>query len=274
LPYFTDCTTKCSNPDFVVTIPGFEELPLTSNQSLKRAIIDYGPIAVRLVSVGEDLHPGNGKDYPHSVLIIGWNESGQWHIKDSWPGSPSIAYKTINVFNPEFDAEFYKVNYEENGNTISCSGTGCSSVFSSRSYTDNDGDGFYNWGIGPKPTGCPGPCEMDFNDVDPTTIYLDTSYAQVTTPSVSGSDLVCSSGGTFVLNNLPQGFSVSWSLSHPSLFNSPTSGNDTLATIYPKSQYSGDECSFPLLFQIAVAPHNTQKTLPLMALPTVKLISM
>lgn len=194
------------------------------------------------MKVGYELH-GDINDNTHSVLIIGWNDSGQWHIKDSWPGSPSIAYKTINVFNPEFDAKFYKVNYEENGNTISCSGTGCSSVFSSRSYTDNDGDGFYNWGIGPKPTGCPGPCEMDFNDADPTTIFLDNDYNLVSAPYVLGPDSVCSSGGTFVLNNPPSGFSVSWSLSHPLLFNSPTSDKTTSATIYPKSQYSGDECS-------------------------------
>jgi hypothetical protein len=241
-PFYTDCSTMCSNPDFEVNIPGYSEIQISSNENLKKAIIDYGPIAVTLMYVGYELH-GAINDNTHSVLIIGWNDSGQWHIKDSWPGNPSIAYKTINVFNPEFDAKFYKVNYEENGNTISCSGSGCSPVFSSRSCTDDDEDGFYNWGIGPKPTGCPGPCKMDFNDADSTTIFLDNDYNLVSTPYVSGLDLICSSDGTFVLNNLPSGFSVSWSLSHPSLFSTPTSGNDTSATIYPKSQYSGDECS-------------------------------
>ena len=245
-PFFTDCSTICSSPDLEVNIPGYEQLSLNSNQALKRAIIDYGPIAVTLMNVGYELH-GDINDNTHSVLIIEWNDSGQWHIKDSWPGNPSIAFKFINVFNPEFDVKFYKVNYEVNGNTISCSGTGCSSVFSSRSYTDNDGDGFYYWGIGPKPTGCPGPCDMDFNDADPSSIFLDENYEEVDAPFVSGTDLVCSAGNTFALNNLPSGFSASWSLSHPSMFDTPTSGTGTSATLYPKSQYSGDECSITFI---------------------------
>jgi hypothetical protein len=214
---------------------------LSSNQALKRAIIDYGPIIVSAQNIGGVLHAGGGTT-SHSFLIIGWSSSS-WHIKDSWPGDAYIDYVSFNVFDSNYSSTFWRPKYEYNNEIISCSGTGCSSVFSSRSYTDNDGDGFYNWGIGPKPTGCPGPCKMDFNDADPTTIFLDNGYNLVSTPYVSGSDLVCSSGSTFVLNNLPSGFSVSWSLSHPSLFNSPTSGTGTSATIYPKSQYSGDECS-------------------------------
>nr|WP_319269233.1 T9SS type A sorting domain-containing protein [uncultured Draconibacterium sp.] len=83
---------------------------------------------------------------------------------------------------------------------------------------------------------------MDFNDADPTTIFLDANYEEVTTPSATGPDSVCTSGGIFTLKNLPTGFSASWSLSHPSLFNGATNGSGTSATIYPKSQYSGDEC--------------------------------
>ena len=231
----------CSTPDLEVNIPGYERLYLNNAQELKRAIIDYGPIATYLDHSGYELH-GSAGDEAHSVLIIGWNGS-QWHIKDSWPGDEEITYTGIDVFDLGYSAMFYRVKYEDGGSAISCTGSGCSSVFSERSCTDNDGDGFYNWGIGPKPAGCPGPCGMDFNDADSTTIFLDNNYNLVSTPSVSGSELVCTSGGTFVLNNLSPGFSATWSLSHPTLFNSPTSGSGTSATIYPRSQYSGDECS-------------------------------
>jgi hypothetical protein len=176
-PFFrTDCASICPTPSYEVNIPGFEQLSLTTAQALKRAIIDYGPIATYLDNSGQELH-GSAGDEAHSVLIIGWNENDEWHIKDSWPGENRITYTGINVFAQEYDAMFYKVKYENGGSAISCTGSGCSSVFSSRSYTDDDEDGFYYWGIGPKPAGCPGPCKMDFNDADPTTLFLDDNYA-------------------------------------------------------------------------------------------------
>nr|WP_319269231.1 C1 family peptidase [uncultured Draconibacterium sp.] len=51
-PYFTDCSTKCSTPQLVVDIPGYQQLTINTNQELKRAIIDYGPIAVSMVNAG------------------------------------------------------------------------------------------------------------------------------------------------------------------------------------------------------------------------------
>lgn len=41
---------------------------------------------------------------------------------------------------------------------------------------DEDGDGYYNWGIGPKPSSCPSwiPNERDGDDSDPTIHFMDT----------------------------------------------------------------------------------------------------
>lgn len=240
--YFrTDCNNICSSPNYEVNIPGYEQLYLSTTQALKRAIIDYGPIATFLAHSGQELHGSSG-DENHAVLIIGWNGS-QWHIKDSWPGDEEITYTSIDIFAQEFGAMFYRVKYESGGSIITCTGSGCSTVFSSRSYTDNDGDGFYNWGIGPKPAGCPGSCQMDFNDADPDKIFLNSNYVELPTPTVTGSDYACSSGATYQLNNLPSGFSATWSVTNPTLFNDSTSGNGISATLYPKSQYSGDECT-------------------------------
>ena len=245
-PYYTDCSTKCSNPQIEVNTPGFEQILLETDQELKKAIIDYGPIAALLLNSGLELH-GAVEDNSHSVLIIGWNAAGDWHLKDSWPGQPAITFKDIDVFKPEFHSKFYRVKYENEGSVISCSGSGCSNVFSSRSCVDNDGDGFYNWGIGAKPSGFIGPCKMDFNDSDPTKIFLDNDYIELPTPTITrtdnGSDYVCQTGSTFKLNNLPEGFSVSWQVSPSGYFNSPTSGTSITANIYPSTQYSGVECS-------------------------------
>jgi hypothetical protein len=167
-----DCENICQNPFYEVNIPGYEQLYPNSNQELKRKIINYGPIAVSMSKIGGVLHEGGGTT-DHSVLLIGWSSLG-WHIKDSWPGDAYISFKNFNIFDPYYNAKFWRVKYEHNEEVITCTGSGCSSVFSSRSYTDNDGDGFYYWGIDPKPAGCPGPCKMDFNDAD-YYIYLNNT---------------------------------------------------------------------------------------------------
>ncbi len=40
-------------------------------------------------------------------------------------------------------------------------------------YEDADGDGYYWWGLGPKPANCPGPDQADGDDSDPTKGPLD-----------------------------------------------------------------------------------------------------
>ncbi len=242
-PYYIQPCSKCSTPSQKVQIPGYERIYPTSNQALKRAIIDNGPIIASMQHVGGVLHPGKGCDgCGHTVLLIGWN-ADQWHIKDSWPGDSWIDFKTIDVFNTTYNSAFFRVKYENNGNVIACTGNDCSSVFGSRSYTDTDGDGFYYWGIGLKPGGCTGLAKMDFNDFDNTKIFLDNNYNELPTPTITGPEYVCSgNGGSFSLNNPPAGFNVSWNVTPSSYFNAPTSGNSTLISLLPKAQYNG-ECT-------------------------------
>jgi len=242
-PYYIQPCNKCSTPSQKVQIPGYERIYPTSSQSLKRAIIDFGPIIVSMQHVGVVLHPGKGCDAcGHTVLLIGWNND-QWHIKDSWPGDSWIDFKTIDVFNSTYSSIFYRVKYENNGNLIACTGNDCSTIFASRSYTDNDGDGFYYWGIGPKPSSCPGSGKMDFNDFDNTKIFLDNNYVELPKPTVTGPEYVCSgTGGNFEIHDVPTGFSVNWAVSPSWYFNAPASGNTTSITLYPKTQYTG-ECT-------------------------------
>lgn len=258
LPFYTDCSTMCSNPELEVNIPGYEQLFLSNNQALKRAIIEYGPIATYLDKSGFELH-GSIADESHAILIIGWN-GNQWHIKDSWPGEKRITYTSIDVFDPKYKVLFYRVKYENGGSVISCTGTGCGAVFSSRSYTDNDGDGFYYWGIGPKPAGCPGPCKMDFNDADPATIFLDDNYISLPAPVLDCPDYACSAGSPFRLKNIPPGFNVSWSVSPSIYFNSPTSGNDSIAVLYPKTMYTGSTGTITFTITDGCSSINYQKS--------------
>jgi hypothetical protein len=106
-PFFrTDCNNICTNPSYEINIPGYEQLSLSSNQALKRAIIDYGPIIVSAQNIGGVLHAGGGTT-SHSFLIIGWSSSS-WHIKDSWPGDAYIDYVSFNVFDSNYSSTFWR----------------------------------------------------------------------------------------------------------------------------------------------------------------------
>jgi hypothetical protein len=83
---------------------------------------------------------------------------------------------------------------------------------------------------------------MDFNDYLPGYIFWDGSSV-LPTPTISGTTgIVCPSGSTFTLNNVPSGFSCSWYISKNAYcFSSPTSGSGNSATVYPNSSCTGKE---------------------------------
>lgn len=242
-PYCSDdCDEICSTPSNRVTIPHFERIYPSSENDLRNMIMNYGPIAVNMLNVGCALHPNaNPCNYNHSVLLIGWSGS-QWIIKDSWPGEQGITSTSIDIYDG-YSPSFYRVYPIYNNSTIGCTGSDCS-IFSSRSYEDSDHDGFYNWGLDsyPKPAGCPGPDKMDFNDNYGSEIFWDGSTV-LQTPTISGtSGHVCPTGSTFTLNNVPTGFSCSWSITKNAYcFSSPTSGTGNSATVYPNSSCTGKE---------------------------------
>jgi len=233
--YYGDCSDleNCSEN---ASFPFYDTYTNLSASTLKELIIDRGPVMAYIPQF--ELH---SETLGHSILIIGWqviDNELNWIIKNSWPGENDIVLVSDDyILESSGTKSFYAVRYAYGANKLSCN------TFSEneRECVDEDGDGFCYWGIGDRPTGCTGPCQMDFNDADSTTIFLDANYEPVSAPSVSGPDLVCTSGGTFSLNDLPSGFTtVTWSVSDPTYFNSSTSGTGTSATVYPKSQYSGD----------------------------------
>jgi len=243
--YFGDCDNigECTEN---ASIPGYDiDTNITSITYLERLIIDKGPIAAYLPYIGNYFYGGEHQ-ISHTLLIIGWEtENGihKWIFKDSWPDSARIWSSSFDILNYEcsLDKYYYSVKYEVENDTISCNQFGKND----RLYEDSDNDGFYYWGIGSKPEGCPGPCKMDFDDNDQFHICLYTNYLELPTPYVTGPDLVCQSGGTFEFDSLPSGFSTpEWEVSPSVYFNSPISGTGDSIFVTPKSQYIGKECTF------------------------------
>jgi hypothetical protein len=193
------------------------------------------------------LHGGSAID--HTVLIIGWeydNQTLQWHIKDSWPGTQDLYYFSFNIL--EYCTKYYSVKHFYNNEYIECvAGTDCS-LFSRATPVDNDGDGFYNWGFdkASKPSGASYPNLMDFNDADGSKIFRDgfTIYSK---PIISGtSGKVCQSGGDtsgyqFGLSPVPPGFSSSWYISKNAYCFNTYQGSNNPVTIYPNSICTGKE---------------------------------
>lgn len=234
-PYcVSNCGNIYTNNSYLVSIPHWSELvDIDDNAELQKAIMDYGPIIMLSADseIGTVLHAGDN-EYNHTVLVIGWetNSGLKWHIKDSWPGDPSIAYKSVDFF--DFDPIFYRVWPKYGASEIDCD------IFI-RGSVDEDGDGFYNWGLDtePKPDNCTGPDLMDFNDRDSTTICREGYNDGIVAPTLTGgSTYLCVSGDDFILNDVPAIFSdsVTWAVT-PGNCVSPSSGSGNTATITPTS---------------------------------------
>jgi hypothetical protein len=219
---------------------------IDTEDELKQAILDFGPIVMQPGPSDYNacaLNPNDNEctNRKHTVLLTGWSGS-YWEIWDSWPGAPSFGYKTYDVFyyHPTF-YRVYPVNPANSSDVLRCNGSQ-SELFSRKGW-DKDGDGFYSWGLEyyGRPSGCPGPNLMDWNDGDGTQIFRSgtTVYA---TPTVSGtSGNVCMSGSQFSLNYVPDGFTCTWYISKNANCFNTYQGNGSSVTLYPNSTCTGKE---------------------------------
>jgi hypothetical protein len=234
--YYYRPTCDVQGTPTYVKIPDYHNIVIGSVFNLEKAIIDHGPIIAFMNPSFSGVYDG-ATGTAHTVLIVGWQpgtSSVKWQIKDSWPGNPSLDYHEFDIF--AYLPKFYYIIPDTLGAQISCIGGGCD-IFNNRAYFDNDGDGFYNWGIGPKPTALTNaPNKMDYNDDDANTISLDGNYNIQYAPTISiPTDPVCSSGETLSLNNLPSGFTATWTVSPSSYFTGSISGNGSSAFVTPLS---------------------------------------
>ncbi len=149
------CSHICINPterfQADISIPWLNILESDTSAVIncKKAIINYGPVPCCVTNMG------------HVMCLVGFKEQNditQWLFKNSWGtgwGDGGFGYITIDS-GSYFQIDAFKVPLISlNTYPVRC--------------RDEDGDGYYNWGIGPKPANCPNcPAQEDINDWDPT----------------------------------------------------------------------------------------------------------
>lgn len=178
-----DCTEKCSSPDDTTHITGFSSVySWWGFDELKKTLINKGPLASWMsypnsghamqlsgystIEVGDTIRYLNGNDYViDSVIQTGNSLIGQtyWIFKNSYgTGSANGGY--MYLFNNETFNSVYIY-----GNPV---GYPYSTVNYERNYTDNDHDGYFVWGLGPKPDVDELECAPNQQDGDDSNPYI------------------------------------------------------------------------------------------------------
>lgn len=175
------CEPLCSEPMERVSIDSYIKHDCIGAEELRHLIIERGPVAA-----AKDMAPE--WDF-HSMLLAGWGTIDEDSpaatglpglvIPDDWYGLTywifKNSYGVSNDFNM-FDGYSYilpsqshtyltpKEVFEISG-PVNVPGLSTNDI----RCEDKDGDGYYNWGIGPKPVHCP-PCpdEPDGDDNNPS----------------------------------------------------------------------------------------------------------
>lgn len=186
-PYYNsrvDCGLKCSNPDETVYISNYGALANSVDDfhslsdievenilksKLLKSPISFGIlpwnhiinlIGYTVLEVGDHYYNGN-TTFPNFDFIVTPSDSGRtaWLVKNSWGstwGDNGYGYILVDKNN-------LNLPHYIDGN-ISCNAYSDSDV----AVTDADGDGYFFWGIGNKPSFCPSwvPDEPDGDDSD------------------------------------------------------------------------------------------------------------
>lgn len=182
------CEWKCSNPSEIVKIGG-GVLNLFGEEIIKSKLITKGPLVCSVIKWG------------HAMSMVGFGVVkagdpimyGNFHIGTDYDiyveeDSPDIG-KPYYIFKQSYatygydDSHFCNIIIDANNDSyLKCRSidTPITSMLYDDSNivcVDNDGDGYYNWGIGPKPATCPNcPDEEDCDDSSPLIGPYDEKY--------------------------------------------------------------------------------------------------
>nr|NQU91222.1 T9SS type A sorting domain-containing protein [Bacteroidota bacterium] len=181
------CEDVCNDPDDVFTPENkFTIYGNNNGDAIMENIINYGPGSTTMIIWGHAMSlVGYGKiqigdlildgNHSHTGLEItvlpgsSWIGNTYWIFKQSWGdwGANGTPYIYV-IADPD---KLYYTQYfttEINSNVYDSTDVQC---------LDLDGDGYYYWGIGPKPAHCDScPATPDCDDSNPFLTYYDSLY--------------------------------------------------------------------------------------------------
>lgn len=157
------CSNKCTSPTEKMGFTSIYSVG-SSESAIKNALIFKGPLV-------SDICMGN---WCHAMALVGYNviqmgdlirrySSGTWIDVTIQAGDPLIG-QTYWIFKNSYpwgNAGYHYIFFNNVATDLSVSGainppiTSLNYSESNRVCIDNDGDGYYNWGIGSKPSTCP-----------------------------------------------------------------------------------------------------------------------
>ena len=222
------CSNKCSSPDLIFRPQSCVTKTLNSEDSIKHYLIHYGPLVSSIYNTF----------YSHAMALVGYGTIKEGDnlsylfdkvafVDSIVPANSPLIGHTYWIFKNSYGEDSFNNGYlyaifddfSLLGKTFSYfSGIKSLTGYSNSDIVcqDLDGDGYYNWGIGPKPAHCPNcPDTPDGNDYNPNvggmndygfSIDLSNSLA---TPYISGpSTIDCSA--EYTIYNVNESVEIEW----------------------------------------------------------------
>lgn len=210
------CSTKCSNPTEKIKIGSYSYGGFSNEDGLKGLVIKSpmtfaiccsyichatGLVGYRIIKEGDIVWHSETNSGSNVTIQPGDPLIGRtcWIIKNSGgSGGATFGYSYYVIDN---------FNYIDTYHTCSVSGPIASLQFTNNDIkcVDLDGDGYYNWGVGPKPVSCPAcvPNEEDGDDSNPSLGPMDTyGFCQTLTAPISYPDVTISTNTTWNTKNI------------------------------------------------------------------------
>ena len=164
-----NCDDLCTNPDERIWIQNYTPHSNNSHQDVRQYLMEYGPVT------GSWMNSPWGQ-WSHAMALVGWDVIDEddlsivgieYPTSSEWYGQTYWIYKQSGGPEEHHDGFQYMLHWDDvqpKIHTIDQSITSLNRTDDDINCEDKDGDGYYFWGIGPKPAHCP-PCP-DFRDGD------------------------------------------------------------------------------------------------------------